>query len=379
MFFRKQQKLIQFEQQILALEESLSARDNLAQKIMQDFRQIESTYNNLLVDTKNLQNYLQFLENINRSIVQIQTSIKNNAEEMHLQTIVAMEAHNASLTARSATASLVDNFSALSRRSQDTAESISKLDEDAQKISGIIKLITDIANQTNLLALNAAIEAARAGPQGRGFAVVADEVRNLAQRTSQATAEISDLITGIRAGSAQSRAQAEQLVSEAEEYKQNASNTSTTVDSLLGLAGQMEQSIANSAINSYCEMEKINHLAFKFSVYKVLFGIDPVNAKAVVQNQAPDLGKWFRDNQHKIALSNLSGLTELDQLYKRFVYQANAVISAHENANGEITIRQITAMEKTSTELMTNLEAIVCHLDQQTVTAQDESENITFF
>jgi hypothetical protein len=91
------------------------------------------------------------------------------------------------------------------------------------------------------------------------------------------------------------------------------------------------------------------------------------------------LGNWFRDNQHKIALSNLSRLTELDQLYKRFVYQANAVISAHENANGEITIRQITAMEKTSTELMTNLEAIVCHLDQQTVTAQEESENITFF
>ncbi len=380
MLLGNRQKLINYEQQIRTLEESLIIRDSLVQQVTLDFREVERTYNNLLVNTENLQNYLQFLESINHSILKIQSSVKNNSEEMHLQTIVAMEAHNASLTARSATASLVDNFSALSQRSQDTAESISKLDDDAQKISGIIKLITDIANQTNLLALNAAIEAARAGPQGRGFAVVADEVRNLAQRTSQATAEISDLITNIRAGSAQSRSQTEQLVSKAEEYKQNASNTSTTVDSLLALAGKMEQSIAKSAINSFCEMEKINHLAFKFSVYKFLFGIDPANAIAVVHNHTPDLGNWYYKNQYKTAQSKLSVDTELEQLFKRFHYQANAVISAHNDLiNGEITLRHIKAMEKTSTELMDRLEIVASQADQVVPHAEDTTENITFF
>jgi methyl-accepting chemotaxis protein len=47
------------------------------------------------------------------------------------------------------------------------------------------------------LALNAAIEAARAGEQGRGFAVVAEEVRKLANESSDAAAEIADLIRGI--------------------------------------------------------------------------------------------------------------------------------------------------------------------------------------
>lgn len=112
----------------------------------------------------------------------------NNFEQAILKD--ANEAKSSAEVAGDAGTSLMESFNKMSA----LKDAIYEINESSEKIEGIIKTIDDIANQTNLLALNAAIEAARAGEAGKGFAVVADEVKNLANASSEAANDTTELI-----------------------------------------------------------------------------------------------------------------------------------------------------------------------------------------
>jgi methyl-accepting chemotaxis protein len=78
-----------------------------------------------------------------------------------------------------------------------TSEKMRLLERRSKEISEIINLIDEIAMQSTLLSLNASIEAAHAGDAGRGFGVVADEIRRLAERSTEATKDVSRIVEGI--------------------------------------------------------------------------------------------------------------------------------------------------------------------------------------
>lgn len=114
------------------------------------------------------------------TMVQINASIQENAQNTATATLVAQDVQ----------AKALHGEAVMSK----TIEAMHGIKSSSHRIAEIVSIIDSIAFQTNLLALNAAVEAARAGEHGRGFAVVAGEVRALAGKSADAAKDIKELI-----------------------------------------------------------------------------------------------------------------------------------------------------------------------------------------
>lgn len=229
----------------------------------------------------------------------------------------------------------------IAERVQSSAATVETLGNRSDEIGAIVGTIEDIADQTNLLALNAAIEAARAGEQGRGFAVVADEVRALAERTTKATKEISNMIKAIQQETKTAVTAMEEGVSEVEQGTEEAARSEQALQNIqeeINALNLQVQQIATAAEEQTATTSEISS-----NIHQITdVAQNSVEGSRATSKAAQHLSRLADELQKVVGQFKLSdsgkliewsrsysvGVTQMDNEHKRLIDIINNLYSA---------------------------------------------------
>lgn len=194
---------------------------------------------------------LREIRDTGESMLQMATRINQVSSQAQQSADVARQSLAAAETGLNAVQNAIGGMNAIREQIQDTSKRIKRLGESSQEIGEITELISDITEQTNVLALNAAIQAASAGEAGRGFSVVAEEVQRLAERSGDATRQISALVKTIQTDTADAVAAMErstQGVVEGAKLSDNAGSALGEIDRVSRQLAELIEQISNQAL-----------------------------------------------------------------------------------------------------------------------------------
>jgi uncharacterized protein YukE len=271
-------------------------------------------------------------------------------------------------------ASTIKTTSQISADTESASSSVDQLKTVTSGINDFVNIIKGISDQTNLLALNAAIEAARAGEQGRGFAVVADEVRTLAQRSAEASNEISNLIEQVNKQMGDVISGISHVGEKSAEISTSTSSIEGTANRIVSLSKNMYSVITNSSADAFLQTVKMDHVVWKLDVYKVMLGMSNKTADDFSDHTMCRLGKWFYKGEGAEKYSMQNAFKQIEKPHIDVHTHGIAALKAHIAGDTELVVKELTVMESASFRVVDAITTLSHQISQSVTLNVDEDK-----
>jgi predicted nucleic acid-binding Zn-ribbon protein len=278
------------------------------------------------------------------------------AETMQSERDAASQAATVSAGTRAVVETISQRLLELANQSASTISDVATLHRRSQQISEIIEFIQHISAQTHLLSMNAAVEAARAGEKGRGFAVLAKEVQKLSAETDQATRGIIPIVQAIQEEANTVKSRVGDLSHQSQDFSNQGRAMAENMGKTLDLAKHMETTISSTALRTFVELAKLDHLIFKFEIYKVFFGLSEKTAHDLAHHTGCRLGKWYYEGEGQLLYSHLPGYREVELPHKAVHAYGKDALENYLSGDIRSAVHAVAQMEEASLGVIKGLE-----------------------